>query len=51
MAVNNMNSNQIPEDLTFGTTEYVLITLWALFTTGVFCLLYKITKEADEECE
>ena len=23
--------------------------MWALFTTGVFALLYKITQEADEE--
>ena len=38
-----------PESLAFGTTEYVLITMWALFTAGVFSLLYKITKEADEE--
>ena len=38
-------------DLDLGTTEYVLITLWFIFTAGVFGLLYKITKEADEDCE
>ena len=37
-------------DLDLGTTEYVLITLWFIFTAGVFGLLYKITKEADEDC-
>ena len=39
------------ENMELGTTEYVLIGLWALFTTGVFGLLYKITKEADHELE
>ena len=34
-----------------GTTEYVLIAMWFAFTAGVFGLLYRITKEADEECE
>ena len=38
-------------DLDLGTTEYVLISLWLAFTTGVFGLLYKITKEADDTCE
>ena len=51
MAINNMHEDPTPENLTFGTTEYVLISMWAIFTAGVFCLLYKITKEADEECE
>ena len=38
-------------DIELGTTEYILISLWLAFTTGVFGLLYKITKEADEACE
>ena len=38
-------------DIDLGTTEYVLISMWFAFTAGVFGLLYKITKEADEECE
>ena len=32
-----------------GTTEYCLIGLWAVFTAGIFGLLYRITQEADEE--
>jgi len=42
---------QAATDLELGTTEYILISLWFFFTTGVFTLLYKITKEADETCE
>ena len=34
-----------------GTTEYCLIGLWAVFTAGIFALLYRITQEADEEHE
>lgn len=37
------------ESLDFGTTEYILISMWAMFTAGVFAILYKITVEADEE--
>ena len=37
--------------MTFGTTEYALISMWAIFTAGVFGLLYKITSEADEELQ
>ena len=32
-----------------GNTEIALISLWAVFTAAIFGLLYKITKEADEE--
>ena len=28
-----------------------MISMWLAFTTGVFGLLYKITKEADETSE
>ena len=38
-------------DIELGTTEYILISMWLAFTTGVFGLLYKITKEADETSE
>tara|TARA_B110000285_G_scaffold211513_1_gene254257 strand:+ start:360 stop:542 length:183 start_codon:yes stop_codon:yes gene_type:complete len=38
-------------DIQLGTTEYILISLWFAFTTGVFGLLYKITKEADDSCD
>ena len=31
------------DEITFGTTEYALISMWAIFTAGVFGLLYKIT--------
>jgi hypothetical protein len=48
----NLSENKnLDTDIDLGTTEYVLISLWFTFTAGVFALLYKITKEADEECE
>ena len=48
----NLASTQEKDlDIDLGTTEYVLISMWFAFTAGVFGLLYKITKEADEECE
>ena len=37
------------ETIDFGTTEYILITMWAIFTAGVFGILYKITMDAEEE--
>ena len=37
------------EELAFGTTEYVLFSVWMMFTAGMFTLLYKITQEADED--
>ena len=48
----NLESTQEKSlDVDLGTTEYVLISMWFAFTAGVFGLLYKITKEADEECD
>ena len=48
----NLESTQEKSlDTDLGTTEYVLISMWFAFTAGVFGLLYKITKEADEECD
>ena len=48
----NLESTQEKDlDIDLGTTEYVLISMWFAFTAGVFGLLYKITKEADEECD
>ena len=35
--------------LELGNTEIALISLWAVFTAAIFALLYKITREADEE--
>ena len=49
VGLQNLEASQTDE--TFGTTEKVLISMWFAFTAGVFGLLYKITKEADEECE
>ena len=37
------------ENIEFGPTEYMLISLWAAFTLVVFIMLYKISKEADKE--
>ena len=39
------------ENEQMGPTEYCLIGLWAVFTAGIFALLYRITQEADEENE
>ena len=42
--------NSIPnDDIEFGTTEYILVTIWAAFTSIVFFTLYKISKEVGEE--
>ena len=46
----NLESSK-SQQLELGTTEYVLISMWFAFTAGVFGLLYKITSEADQECE
>ena len=34
-------------NLELGSAEYVLFTLWLMFTFGVFSLLYKVTKMAN----
>ena len=48
--VANEPINSMPnDDIEFGTTEYILVTIWAAFTAIVFLTLYKISKEVGEE--